>query len=73
MRSYVPGHPTALVLGLILFCRDRDTEYTYINLSFAPAPDDTVLNLYRVRQYPYVLSERHASWSVFRKRRHAYR
>lgn len=30
------------------------TQFTYINLAFSPAPDDTIANLYRVSTITYV-------------------
>ena len=31
-----------------VFVLTRPLQFTYINLAFAPAPDDTVANLYKV-------------------------
>lgn len=64
-------HVAAPAHKLTFFC--RLLEHTYINLSFAPAPDDTVLNLHRVRRHIRSSAELHVFRVVFRERRRAYR
>ena len=48
-----------LVRGILFRCNMTlnhalldGTQFTYINLAFSPAPDDTVLNLYKVLVLP---------------------
>ena len=51
--AWKPGDP--LVRGILFRCNMTlnqalldEMQFTYINLAFSPAPDDTVLNLYKV-------------------------
>ena len=39
-----------------LYTSNFSNQFTYINLAFSPAPDDTIANLYRVSPIAYSFS-----------------
>jgi hypothetical protein len=47
-KAYDPLMSLFLELMAVLWMMSRVRQFTFINLSFSPAPDDTVSNLYNV-------------------------
>jgi hypothetical protein len=51
----IGGHPPVppVCMDAYRMLRVYFTQFTYINLAFSPAPDDTIANLYRVSTITY--------------------
>jgi hypothetical protein len=51
-RRAIGEHMGPVYVTYFLYTSDFFTQFTYINLAFSPAPDDTIANLYRVSPSP---------------------
>jgi ubiquitin-like protein ATG12 len=49
----IPNPPVCMCMDAYRMLHVYFTQFTYINLAFSPAPDDTIANLYRVSTLTY--------------------